>query len=90
MKRCAYCGKAALGNYSIHRDGFGMGPEVDLCDHCGGNPEPQEAQIWAKIGQSDECLKCEEEILSGDERVGSFHSWCFVYPDLPRPTATPS
>lgn len=32
---CAACGKAAEGNYSVHRDGFCSGPEVPLCDDCG-------------------------------------------------------
>lgn len=73
---CSFCGKLAQGNYSIHRDAFGVGPEVPLCDNCGGKEEPAEVIIWAKIGQSDECIQCEEEIRSGDERMGSFHSWC--------------
>lgn len=46
---CAYCSKPAAGNYSIHRDGFGEGPEVPLCDTCGGKPEPTCEEIWARI-----------------------------------------
>lgn len=29
---CAFCQKSVQGKYSIHRDAFGAGPEVDLCD----------------------------------------------------------
>lgn len=46
---CACCGKKAQGNYAIHRDGFGDGPEVPLCDACGGQPEPACEEIWARI-----------------------------------------
>lgn len=48
---CAYCGKPAEGNYSIHRDGFGVGPEVDLCDACGSTAEPTCQDIWMRIAQ---------------------------------------
>jgi hypothetical protein len=46
---CAYCGEKAEGNYSIHCDGFGVGPEVDLCDAHGSGELPSCEQIWAKI-----------------------------------------
>jgi hypothetical protein len=75
-KTCSYCGKPAEGNYSIHRDGFGQGPEVELCASCGCDEEPTTEDIWARIGQASACIKCDEEIRAGDERVGSFHSWC--------------
>lgn len=74
--KCAYCGNITEGNFSIHRDGLGEGPEVPLCNRCGGRKEPTEAQIWARIGQSQVCLSCDEPILSGDARQGSFHDWC--------------
>lgn len=74
---CAFCGKKAFGNFSIHRDGLGDGPEVPLCTDCGGNPEPQEVEIWSKIGQAEICIKCDEEIRHDDARKGSFHAWCF-------------
>lgn len=48
---CAYCGAPAQGNYSIHRDGFGVGPEVPLCDCCGSSDEPTCSDIWDKIAQ---------------------------------------
>ncbi len=49
--RCAYCGNPAQGNHAIHRDGFGEGPEVPLCDACGAYPEPTCEQIWARIAE---------------------------------------
>lgn len=49
--KCAYCGKPAQGNYSIHRDGFLKGPEVPLCDACGSKPDPSLTEIWLKISR---------------------------------------
>ena len=46
---CVYCGEPSEGNFAIHRDGFGEGPEVPLCDACGSEPTPTCAQIWAHI-----------------------------------------
>jgi hypothetical protein len=48
---CAFCGKPAEGNFAIHRDGFCVGPEVDLCDACGGEELPSCPEIWEKIAQ---------------------------------------
>ena len=49
---CAYCGKPSQGNYAIHRDGFGEGPEVDVCDACGGHPwKPTCEEIWSRISE---------------------------------------
>lgn len=48
-RRCAYCGEPAQGNYSIHRDGFGIGPEVPLCNRCGGKRTPSCQDIWDRI-----------------------------------------
>lgn len=50
-KPCAYCGKPCEGHFSIHRDGFGIGPEVPLCDAHGGGELPSCEQIWAKIAK---------------------------------------
>lgn len=57
MASCAFCGKPAEGNYAVHRDGFGVGPEVDLCDACGSGQEPTLAEIWDRIAlpSTDEC-----------------------------------
>lgn len=48
---CVYCGKKSEGNHYIHRDGFGKGPEVPLCDKCGAHPIPTCEQIWEKISE---------------------------------------
>ena len=48
---CAFCGKPAEGEHTIHRDGFGVGPEVELCTACGSSPEPTCEEIWARIAQ---------------------------------------
>lgn len=49
---CAFCTKPAEGNYSVHRDAFGVGPEVDLCDACGGSEEPTLEEIWSHISRT--------------------------------------
>jgi hypothetical protein len=46
---CAYCGGPHTREYAIHRDGFCQGPQVPLCNRCGGRPKPTERQIWARI-----------------------------------------
>ena len=48
---CAYCDVAFIGEprSSIHRDGFGVGPEVPLCDACGGHELPSCEEIWERI-----------------------------------------
>ena len=51
LTRCAYCGEPAEGNFSIHRDGFGIGPEVELCDGCGMYPAPTCEEIWDRIAE---------------------------------------
>lgn len=52
---CAYCGGHADGNFSIHRDGFAVGPEVELCDECVEDPELSCFDIWDEIARpSDE------------------------------------
>jgi len=49
QKICVYCKKPAQGNFSIHRDDFGEGPEVPLCDECGKDPTPTCEQIWKRV-----------------------------------------
>lgn len=51
VEECVYCGGLARGNYSIHRDGFGIGPEVDLCDDCGQDSTPTCADIWERVAK---------------------------------------
>ena len=52
-QRCAYCDTPLIGEpaYSIHRDGFGEGPEVPLCEQCGAHLSPTYEQIWEKTAQ---------------------------------------
>ncbi len=47
--KCAYCGKPAEGNYSIHRDGMALGPEVELCNQCGKTDALTCEVIWDRI-----------------------------------------
>ena len=49
---CAFCTAEHQGHYSIHRDGFGEGPEVPLCDACGSGEEPTCADIWEHISET--------------------------------------
>lgn len=49
---CVYCGRKAEGNYAVHRDGFGRGPEVPLCDGCGSDLVPTLEDIWARISEA--------------------------------------
>ena len=54
-EKCAYCGREIEQvNYMIHRDGFGLGPEVPLCDGCGAFPLPTLGEIWERIMQKQE------------------------------------
>lgn len=52
---CAYCGNPASGHWAIERDGFGEGPEVDLCEFCAGNDPraPSLQDIWERIANPD-------------------------------------
>lgn len=53
IERCAYCnriiGTEEKINYRIHRDGFGVGPEVPLCDEHGSGMFPTCEEIWDRI-----------------------------------------
>lgn len=49
-RTCAFCLKLAEGWFTVHRDGFGVGPEVDLCNVCAAEDGPTLEEIWAKIG----------------------------------------
>ena len=48
---CAFCGEEHEGNYALHRDGFGLGPELPLCDACGGYVRPSCDEIWYRIAK---------------------------------------
>ena len=43
---CAMCLEPWQGNYTIHRDGMGVGPELPLCDGCGSERGPTCEEIW--------------------------------------------
>jgi NAD-dependent SIR2 family protein deacetylase len=51
MNMCANCGEPFEGEveFAIHRDGFGIGPEVPLCHDCGAYSCPTCAEIWFNI-----------------------------------------
>lgn len=59
--KCSYCGKRCRGapQYTIHRDGFGEGPEVPLCAAHGSKPLPTCEEIWSRIKArgGPECLQ---------------------------------
>lgn len=54
---CACCGGAGRHDRTIHRDGFGVGPEVPLCSACANHPEPLDETIWKNIHMNRELLK---------------------------------
>lgn len=48
---CAACGVAIPGEvqHRIHRDGFGLGPEVAICHWCGAFELPSCQTLWEDI-----------------------------------------
>lgn len=54
---CAYCGRPAEGNYSIHQFGMDDGPEVPLCDLHGSKVFPTCEEIWAGIARRESVNK---------------------------------
>ena len=54
VNACAYCGRPSQGHFAIHRDGMGNGPELPLCNDCGGYPVPTLQDIWARIAMTDD------------------------------------
>jgi hypothetical protein len=48
---CAYCAQPAEGRYGVHRDGYGVGPLMDLCTACGAHDTPTLADIWDRIAK---------------------------------------
>ncbi|MFA5052815.1 MAG: hypothetical protein WC565_02055 [Parcubacteria group bacterium] len=67
--KCAYCGGPAQGNYSLHRDGFCVGPEVDLCDNCGSGVTPSCEQIWDQIAVRKDRPHKTKKALKADARL---------------------
>ena len=53
IRRCAACGSASSGKASIHRDGFGFGPEVWLCHACGCHELPTCDALWDMIAERE-------------------------------------
>ena len=49
LRPCAACGRPCTGSYSVHRDGYGKGPEVLICDACGSGEVPTLQEIWTAI-----------------------------------------
>jgi len=51
--QCAACGRRFWGKvrYGIHRDGMGVGPEVNLCTPCGGSELPTCEDLWKQIAE---------------------------------------
>lgn len=81
---CAYCGRPAEGNHATHRDGgVGIGPEVPLCDACGGGESPTLDEIWERISRrrrvpsrvlSRVLLRIQEYADLDDARVDFVHA----------------
>lgn len=67
--KCAYCGGPAQGNFSLHRDGFCQGPQVDLCDNCGSGSTPSCEQIWDVIAVRKDRPRSTKEALKADARL---------------------
>lgn len=62
-KTCANCGWGAEGNFSIHDTPDMDGPEVDLCDSCGGSELPTCAAIWRNIARRREMVNNAQQCL---------------------------
>lgn len=67
--KCAYCGRTVPTKYeqqfSIHRDGFGEGPQVPLCAECVGNEDITLGVIWAKIAHPEPLIEAIKEVTNG-------------------------
>lgn len=63
---CIFCGNEVQGNYQLHRDNFGIGPIVDLCDKCGESDELTLGVIWESIAidQPNESIRFAERWYS--------------------------
>lgn len=79
---CAYCGKPAEGKYSVHRDSFRRGPEVPLCNACGGMSGPSLDDIWEKIGILPRAIKLLEETETMFLRTEQNRDWLSRRNDL--------
>lgn len=59
---CAFCGDESQQNYSVHRDGFDVGPEIWLCNNCGKDPAINLDEIWAKIANPEPLIFAMQQI----------------------------
>jgi len=59
-KPCVYCGELWEGFYSIHEDDSMEGPEVELCNRCGGSEVPTCREIWDRIASTKPAKEQEE------------------------------
>lgn len=77
--RCAACGADAVEHaeprrpgmgaaayYSIHRDGFGVGPEVALCDACGWHETLTIETLWRRSATRWAAMNVERCVFCGD------------------------
>lgn len=51
IRSCVYCDKVAGTRFAIHRDGFGEGPDVPLCDACGEDDAITCEMIWVRVAE---------------------------------------
>ena len=52
LRTCCYCGGVAGGDYAIHRDDMGVGPELPLCKACAEDDAITCEAIWAKTSKA--------------------------------------
>jgi hypothetical protein len=71
MHKCAYCGdNFEKLEHSIHRDGFGDGPEVPLCEECYAAHTCEE--IWQVIAKRPiRCTSFAQYLAIGARASGS-------------------
>ena len=52
---CSYCNVPIVGEPTIrlHRDAMGEGPQMPLCNDCGGRREPSCEEIWDHTNEAD-------------------------------------
>lgn len=65
---CAACDNEAGTTYGIHRDGFGEGPEVMLCDDCGSGFLPTCEKFMDSARHTPSCLVYRTTNVKGGDR----------------------
>lgn len=71
MSLCAFCRAPAQGNYSVHISPSMTGPEVPLCDMCGGHETPLLSHIWHAI-EHGYGVTCLGDVVIGCMGCGGF------------------